>query len=195
MDTMQTTTGINAFYRALAIKQSQVMAIEGQLLQMKQNLLSTLRVSQINKDSVNDSISSVDTSNLLDKVQADLMRKLSELLKVKVEDVDVDVELNEYGFDSILFTQFTNLLNEENNLELTPTVFFEHSTIRDFSGYLITEYEAVLASKFLVQKSVKPQVKMLKNERHENVLRKTRRSRFTKTVRLLESYTEQAVSE
>ena len=90
----------------------------------------------------------IDTGNLLEKVQAALIQAVSKLLNLKPEAIDVDTELNEYGFDSIRLTQFANNLNREYQLELTPTIFFEYPTLHGFAENLIKEYQAVFASRF-----------------------------------------------
>ncbi|MDF3014454.1 MAG: Mycocerosate synthase, 6-deoxyerythronolide-B synthase, partial [Cellvibrio sp.] len=94
-------------------------------------------------------------SSLLAKINTMLIQTVSNRLKVKIEDIDLDTELNEYGFDSISLTDFTNQLNQQYELELNPTVFFEYSTLDSFGSYLVREHEAVFARKYRVE--TKPQ--------------------------------------
>ncbi|MBD5027362.1 hypothetical protein GUF51_22255, partial [Xanthomonas citri pv. citri] len=56
----------------------------------------------------------------LSSLEASLSNMVSAILKVNSEDIDVNTELSEYGFDSVTFTVFTNKINEEFQLELTP---------------------------------------------------------------------------
>ena len=56
------------------------------------------------------------------------------------DDIDVDAELSEFGFDSITLTMFGNILNERYGLTLAPTVFFEHPTLNGFAEHLLGEY-------------------------------------------------------
>jgi polyketide synthase PksN len=144
-------TGIRALYRALATGKSRVMVIEGNLSRMKQKVFSmtTPAATEAKKtNAASDSLSGIDTGNLLDRVQAALKQTVSGLLKVRIEDIDADTELNEYGFDSITLTEFGNRLNQEYSLELIPTIFFEHPTLRGFAEYLVEEHQAALATKF-----------------------------------------------
>lgn len=69
---------------------------------------------------------------------------VSAILKVNSEDIDVNTELSEYGFDSVTFTVFTNKINEEFQLELTPTIFFEYGSIQSLAEYLTAEHEDTL---------------------------------------------------
>ncbi|MES2939421.1 MAG: SDR family NAD(P)-dependent oxidoreductase [Pseudomonadota bacterium] len=74
-----------------------------------------------------------------------LQQAAAQLLKLRPDDIDPERELSKYGFDSISFTQFANTLNDRYALGLTPTVFFEHPTLREFAGHLAREHPAVFA--------------------------------------------------
>lgn len=67
---------------------------------------------------------------------AELETTVSRLLKVAREDLAADIEFNEYGFDSISFTQFADVLSQRFDLSLTPTLFFEHTTLARLADYL-----------------------------------------------------------
>ncbi|MCC5463956.1 SDR family NAD(P)-dependent oxidoreductase [Pelosinus baikalensis] len=140
MIAMKTPTGIRALYQGLASGKEQVMVMEGKLARMKQKLLMTTYNTQQSKVSAT---TEVNMGNILDNVQNVLLQAVSKLLKVKSEDIDVDADLSEYGFDSITFTEFANQLNQEYNLELTPTIFFEYPTLHSFAEYLVEEHQAV----------------------------------------------------
>ncbi|MCA1909930.1 MAG: SDR family NAD(P)-dependent oxidoreductase, partial [Magnetospirillum sp.] len=86
-----------------------------------------------------------------DKLRHALMAAAARQLKVAVEDLDDDQELTEYGFDSISFTQFANALNDLFDLDLTPTLFFEHPTLAGLTGYLADKHGALLAVKLGVE--------------------------------------------
>ncbi|MBN6545199.1 SDR family NAD(P)-dependent oxidoreductase, partial [Actinacidiphila bryophytorum] len=53
---------------------------------------------------------------------ADLAATVSELLKVDLAEIESDVPLNDYGFDSIIFTTFAARVNSALGLDLTPPV-------------------------------------------------------------------------
>ncbi len=149
---MQTSSGLKAFYQGLAAGKDQLMVLEGMLARMKEKLLleSSSPAFQPKKVSViNNLTSMIDNSSLLEKVQFILLELVSKLLKVKTEDIDVNADLSEYGFDSITFTEFANELNKEYKLELTPVIFFEYPTLHSFAEYLIEEHQAGFASQFV----------------------------------------------
>src|SRR6185437_3128869 len=83
------------------------------------------------------------------KIKELLRQVVSSLLKVKPENIDVDVELSEFGFDSITLIEFGNRLNQDYRITLAPTVFFEYSTLDRFAEYLNTEHRAVFAARLL----------------------------------------------
>ncbi|MCY7296750.1 SDR family NAD(P)-dependent oxidoreductase, partial [Alteromonas sp. a30] len=87
-------------------------------------------------------ISEVSASH--DSMQTRLIRQLTqrvcELLKLRVEDVDLDTELSDYGFDSITFTTFSNDIGNEFGINIQPTIFFEYQTLSEFAEYLLEQH-------------------------------------------------------
>ena len=127
MTALKTESGIRALYQGMAVRKSNIMVLAGDLSKMQQKVLSlrTNSESQPEKSSMSIvELSGVVAKNLQERLQTTLMQAISKLLKVKLEDIDADTELNEYGFDSISLTEFTNNLNQEFELELTPVVIF-----------------------------------------------------------------------
>src|SRR5262249_23403193 len=86
---------------------------------------------------------------LMDKLLEALSHMVSSLLKVRVEEIDAETPLSEYGFDSITFTEFGKRLNQSYQLDLTPAHFFEYSTLERLSQYLHANYASTLAVYFL----------------------------------------------
>ena len=80
---------------------------------------------------------------LLEKIRTSLVQEVSLGFKLKVEDVYLDRELSEYGFDSISFTALAHQLNQRYGLELMPTMFFEHPTLGEVARYLVEHHRAV----------------------------------------------------
>ncbi|MGV7067054.1 SDR family NAD(P)-dependent oxidoreductase, partial [Bacillus velezensis] len=138
---LQKASGLAAFYEGMAQEKPQLLAAEGQAAKLKQSFLS---VSETEKPQVKkiEPVSAVSG----DKWHGALIRLVSSILKVGQDEIDIDTELSEYGFDSVSFTVFTNQLNEAYRLELAPTIFFEHGTIRSLAEYLTDEAEAGLPS-------------------------------------------------
>ncbi|MCZ8519621.1 SDR family NAD(P)-dependent oxidoreductase [Paenibacillus caseinilyticus] len=135
---MPAATGMEALYRSWASGRDQVMVQVGQLSRIRSRLLPGSSTAPVRSKAAPEA--KQDMAGRLENVQAVLMAAVSKLLMVKPEDIDVHSDLNEYGFDSISLTQFANRLNDELGLELTPTVFFEYTTLHEVAEYLIAEY-------------------------------------------------------
>ncbi|WGV33690.1 SDR family NAD(P)-dependent oxidoreductase [Paenibacillus polymyxa] len=182
MSGMSTSSGIQALYRGMIAGVDQVMVMEGNLAKMKKTmgLITTPETRQPEKVTGISEASSESNvvPDLLDKVQAAMIQAVSKLLKVKLEDIDAHVEMSEYGFDSILLTQFTNNINHSYRLELTPDIFFEYTTIHDFTRYLVDEYDAVLGEQFAVHARTEPAVQAVEDGREDSTRGRRQRFRF-----------------
>jgi polyketide synthase PksN len=184
MITMKTGTGIQALYQGLASGGNQVMVMEGKLSRMKQTLLSIMNpvIPHKKKSGESDLTTRIDANSLRDKVQAILIEAVYKILKVNTEDIDVNTELSEYGFDSITFTAFSNKLNQEHKLELTPTIFFEYPTIQNLVEYLIEEHYTSFTSQIMVSNKAENSEKAIENEAEESPILNRQRSRFAKKI-------------
>jgi len=78
----------------------------------------------------------------------DLVAMVSEILKTEKDQIDLNDDISEYGFDSIRFTGLANIINETYGLEIMPTAFFEHPSLSDFSSYLSDTYPEPLVKHY-----------------------------------------------
>ncbi len=154
---LSTQTGILTFYQGLASGYDQVMVMEGDIQRIQQTVLSGLIFSGSTfEKATSDTTAESENDRLRDNVQALLMQTVSRLLNVKREDIEADTELDEYGFDPTTLTEFANTLNQNYQLDLTPTLFFEHLTLRSLAQYLTEEYQEVFAQRFQAESSKTP---------------------------------------
>ncbi|ANU30635.1 polyketide synthase [Bacillus velezensis] len=137
MKAMRSASGIQALYAAFASGEHQVMVAEGDEKRIRSHIFDLGE----EQSAAGQAPAVADARDLKDQVQEKLKRHVSDLLKVSMKDIEADSELTEYGFDSIIFTEFTNLLNRTYQLELSPTIFFEFPTLRKLSGHLISEWK------------------------------------------------------
>ena len=202
MVAMQTPSGIRAFYSGLATGREQILVMKGDLVRIRQKLLSTVTPAappSVKTPAVppvvpTDTITGVDTNTLHEKVESAMLQTVSGLLKVKKEDIDGDTELSDYGFDSIMLTAFAATINQEYKLELTPAIFFEYPTLDGFTKYLLKDHRAVLASHFTVE-TVDETVRPIEKESVEKITGQRGRSRFVKTAAQFQTKPEPAASE
>ncbi|MDJ0460313.1 SDR family NAD(P)-dependent oxidoreductase [Streptomyces sp. H27-C3] len=84
--------------------------------------------------------SATDIPDLLETARRTLVAEVSAQLKVPVEEIDVDGEFGEYGFDSISLTELAGRLGDRFGVSLAPTVFFEYRTVDSVAVHLVETY-------------------------------------------------------
>jgi acyl transferase domain-containing protein/acyl carrier protein/SAM-dependent methyltransferase len=104
-----------------------------------------------------------DTGRLVVKVQEALLEIVSKLIKVKPEDIDAQVELNEYDLDLLRMTELTNELGKDYGLKISPNIFSEYPTLHSFVEYLVKEHKETF-EKLLHETAVITQVEPRKPE-------------------------------
>ena len=80
------------------------------------------------------------TSRSADVLLQELALLASEIIKLPVEELDINTSLSEYGFDSISFTAFSAELDKRYAVQTTPALFFTYSTLKQFSDYFWETY-------------------------------------------------------
>ncbi len=76
----------------------------------------------------------------MSQIEHALKGMISAQLKIACEELERDTPLSEFGFDSITLTVFGAVLDQKYSLSLSPTIFFEYSTIAALAGYLAKEH-------------------------------------------------------
>src|SRR5947209_7482029 len=157
MEAMQTGTGLQAFYRSLALGCDQMLVGEGDVAGMRRALLRTERIemeagvvlssSEEETAAAEAKAAGVNSGSLAEKMQEYLRRQFSALLKLPVEKIDAQAALENYGIDSILAMKLTNQL-EKTFGSLPKTLFFEYQTITALSEYFLAHYAAQLNELF-----------------------------------------------
>jgi amino acid adenylation domain-containing protein len=157
---LDTSDGLAALYRALASDSPQVAVAAGDPARVRQMMLALNNGAPPRFDApsaVSPAVLSAPAAaqptsqELRARVQAALMRSVSTQLKVALDDLDPDAELSEYGFDSISFTLFANEINDRFDLEITPTLFFEHPTIAELASHLAQAHGSAIAKRLGIE--------------------------------------------
>jgi acyl transferase domain-containing protein/thioesterase domain-containing protein/acyl carrier protein len=166
MRALTTDAGLNAFELALSSEFNQILVAQGETEKIRSRLLSSWSESenqhQIQADETeplvkkNQEEQSKDEQNqrgaLTQVLHKDLAAFICRLQKVNPEEIDIESEFSNYGFDSISFTSFTNYLNEMYGLELMPTLFFEYSNVRSLANSLLENHQEALLKKYKLSK-------------------------------------------
>ncbi len=145
MQPMQTATGMDAFYRGLALPYDQILVAEGDLTQMRRALFAGPAEPSAPQAAQPVAGAAIDSESLAEKTQDYLRKQLSELLKVPSHRIDPRAALENYGIDSMLAMQLTNQL-EKTFGSLSKTLFFEYQTIRELAEYFIAHHSTQLTT-------------------------------------------------
>jgi polyketide synthase PksN len=136
---MSSARGVEALYRAWGSGADQVAVLPGEPARVRALLSNEAPAPASTQPAAED---------LRPAVRQLLMQTISALLKVRMEDIDPDVEFNDYGFDSVTLTEFGNRLNRECGTRIAPTLFFEHPTLNGFVAHLVDAYRPLFAARF-----------------------------------------------
>ena len=82
------------------------------------------------------------------RLENDVKQQIGSLLSIPADQLDTDVNLVEFGFDSITLTEFGVRLSDFFDVEITPAIFFEYNTIEKLVDYFIENHEAVVKGKY-----------------------------------------------
>ncbi|MCX8130967.1 MAG: SDR family NAD(P)-dependent oxidoreductase [Clostridia bacterium] len=77
-----------------------------------------------------------DDNEMTESIKDSLVKTAAEILMVSSGDVDMDVDLKEYGFDHVKLEEFVETLNQRLSTGISLQVLFEHSTLGSLAAYL-----------------------------------------------------------
>ncbi|HEX6101022.1 MAG TPA: SDR family NAD(P)-dependent oxidoreductase [Thermoanaerobaculia bacterium] len=148
MSALQTAAGLEAFHRCLASPYTQMLVVEGDLVQLRALLAEPDVRPAADKQPVAaaEAVPEVAPESLAEKTQDYLRDEFSGILKLPVYKIDVQAALEKYGIDSILAIRLTNQL-EKTFGPLSKTLFFEYQTIAALAGYFIKAHSSTLREK------------------------------------------------
>src|SRR4030042_1477022 len=132
---LESQEGIEAFLKGLTQTESSLSVIAGEPKKIRRIIEAKPREEKRVSLEVNEA----DRSEVLGKIEKEIIQIIASILKISAEEIDLEAEMSEFGFDSISFTEFSNKLNEKHNLGIMPSVFFEHPSIESFARYLLEE--------------------------------------------------------
>ncbi|WP_158942674.1 SDR family NAD(P)-dependent oxidoreductase, partial [Streptomyces sp. ERV7] len=147
---MATSAGIEAFHRALAAGEPQVVVGAGERARLQAFLEkgSAARppMEVVAEVTVAES-RAVDDGTLAARTIRFLKETLGRLTGLAVGEIEEDELLGAYGMDSILATELTAGL-EATFGPLSKTLLFEYHTLAELSGYFVARHRAVLEALF-----------------------------------------------
>lgn len=124
---ISTGNGIKAFENIIASEDKQIMVIDGLAEKLKNMFLTNEKKYEM-KSSESTNIKT-DDKRYYPMFFEELIGVICKILKTERNEIAEEEELSDMGFDSITFTELTNEINSQFKLEITPTVFFDNSTL------------------------------------------------------------------
>jgi len=76
---------------------------------------------------------------------AELAELIGRLLKLDPKALKPSANFGDFGFDSIALKEFAALLTQRYGIDISPAVFFAHSSIHSLAGYMLATYPALSA--------------------------------------------------
>ncbi|WP_162002409.1 SDR family NAD(P)-dependent oxidoreductase [Streptomyces sp. CB01881] len=76
----------------------------------------------------------------------DLREIISGAVNIGLDKIYEDDNLSDYGFDSVSLAELAARLGSHYGVEVSPSLFYSHSTLRKLKGYFAAEHQDVLAA-------------------------------------------------
>ncbi len=83
---------------------------------------------------------------LAERLESDLKSHISDILQISFDLLDSDVNLADFGFDSVKFTEFASKLNHTYETSIPPSIFFDHATVEMLVRYFLEEHKEVVGN-------------------------------------------------
>ena len=141
---LESQEGLNIFERILAQDGEQYLVLAGQPGRVKR----FLGVGQGATPSALTASSTCTAGKPLEmgaldleqRIESDFKKNIGEVLNISQDKLDTKANLADFGFDSISLTHFAKVLSTQYAIEVTPALFFGHSTVENLVQYFIKEY-------------------------------------------------------
>lgn len=142
--------GQQAFVDILGLNEQQVIVLKGypdKIYELVKRGDILINQNETNEDKDEEqNISAEQEEKLSKEVEMQLKQIVSQLLKIKVERLNSNESLQDYGFDSIALKHFAEKIGRKYGIKVSPSLFFAHETIGKLSRYLIKEHKINLQS-------------------------------------------------
>jgi acyl transferase domain-containing protein/pimeloyl-ACP methyl ester carboxylesterase/acyl carrier protein len=127
-------SGLACFHRACGTTVARVAFVAGDTEVLRRNLLPL-----INRQAPTRAATAPQPAELQQPQGARewLLQRMARLLKMDVADLDVEVELADYGFDSVLFSAFVSEINQAYGLDLSPATLLGYTTLARLEAFLM----------------------------------------------------------
>jgi acyl carrier protein len=101
------------------------------------------------------------------------------LLKIPRDQLDVDVNLADFGFDSISLAQFANLLSDYYGADITPDLFFGYPSLEKLAAYFMDNHHELIQAFYQEQTKQAPPTAPVPRAPVGRIAKTARKTRFT----------------
>lgn len=111
--------------------------------------------------------------DIFDVVVNDIIKEAADILMLNVSKIELDIDIKQYGFDSISLTKFIEIINEKYSLELVPLIMGDYPTFGSFANYLIENHLDNIKKYYVdrIQPKTNELIKIKKNDlTDENII-------------------------
>ena len=166
---LNTQEGIHSFQRILTAGEGQVVVTSGNHQKIKHRFFGFPK----NSDDVIDIKQSNERkasfkSISIDELRQHLKSMMGQTLKLDLEEIHLEDNLSEYGFDSIFLTEFSNKIkNAYDFIQMDPSIFLEQTTLKGLSDFLYNKYSSSFTShinKSLIETTIEKKTPLLEKE-------------------------------
>lgn len=129
--------GLDAIVRSLQVFGNQMIYLKGLRGRINENIIE---IQPKITNQMNSNKEYIDSENIRTELLKELVLITSKLIDKKDVIINGAIKLEQYGMNSIAFTEFTNQLNEKFDLDVSPGILFSNPSLDDLTQYLIQEY-------------------------------------------------------
>lgn len=156
---MQTHSGLQALYQALASGHDQVLVAEGNVRKLRSsytNIVHDQHQGAAKSLSDEPNLQGSQTGSVAklqivrDKAIVFFKELLSSVIKLPANRIDADASLDKYGIDSVMVMNITNQL-EKSFGSLSKTLLFEYQSIHELADYFMEMHRDQLIQKLGVE--------------------------------------------
>lgn len=151
MNLLETDAALLSFYSIWASGESQVAVVPANYNDIKEKFLPQPKNTVVEQSVTADAISNEKAVNYFKKL-------LSEAIKRPAEQIEADVQMEQYGIDSIMVMQMTRQM-EAIFGTLPKTLFFEYQNVQELTDYFIENHSdklsKILGEEQAAEKSIK----------------------------------------
>lgn len=157
IDYLSNDAGFEALERILTSEESNIAVFCGnvsslnKILQIHNDNHNTNTVDESQESSISNDIITNQRGDIMPLTSSnasnedlinDILKIAANTIQAKATALDVDENIGDFGFDSISLREYANAISSTYGIEVSPTIFFAKSTIRDVSEYLYENFQA-----------------------------------------------------